>query len=873
MSKRVVEANYVKALFLVLVVCLGVVLSFEFLDSAPYDCRDDDNDRYTDQSPGSCDASSCGEEGLPCSFGDCNDQNRNIYPGAPEICNGVDDDCDGVVDEDSGCAPDCPGSIDLCPKPDKPNIFVDYYLQNNQCHSNTEFCTAAKECEAGYTCGGVTMLCIFDVFGDEKWEWVIEGLDPDDYCSRPLKTYYRDYDNDGFGNPNQDIQLRLQIEGYVANDLDCDDTNDAINPDTQEVCNDGIDNNCNARTDCFDVFCTTEPACACIDTDGDGYGQNGHADCPYPYEIDCDDTNDAIHPGTGYIYPECIASGTCIDTDGDGYYPNNDTLGCGGLRDCNDNDDEMFPGNTEDPPQGKCDDGKDNDCNGRSDYDDYDGLVGDPACYVDVLGVGLIGGWDANMNESEEFEIMCVLDFLGTGPSGRFLTSVYGYVFDGAINFCTLVNSSTPALYRYSCNAGYLNIAPPGPEPKSVGCTVSTYRSASNNPSEFFNIDVYECVPLSQSAACQYKGREYDCGSADDGCGGIIDCGSCPSGDICDTEAHLCVCQPLNFASACSGKQCGDVNDGCGEMINCGSCDSGYTCDAQNRCLPNNPSGMCEVTGARWDPTRVFSGEEVDLEVFGTYECTSGDEISFEIYKKESGADESIEDLGGSNPNPVGFPSGDTQTSWTTQHHGSEDTSEYYFKVFLNGGSTDFDDEDGSGLLEVTRTNCSSGAILSCSDYTDEVTCNNDPCGMAYLETESGQCAWVDNDDGGQCVFAYGVSGYGTCLKTQVSTDDCSDGIYESTWSGNWRWSASQTKYATEAACLTGEGGTSGECVYDLTENGWYFDPSGLSAACSGGQTIIECPAQIKLPFFNFYTFIATILFISGIYFVLGRKK
>jgi hypothetical protein len=48
---------------------------------------------------------------------DCNDQRDFIYPGAPELCNGMDDDCDGTIDDNAtGAGESCtiPGLLGAC---------------------------------------------------------------------------------------------------------------------------------------------------------------------------------------------------------------------------------------------------------------------------------------------------------------------------------------------------------------------------------------------------------------------------------------------------------------------------------------------------------------------------------------------------------------------------------------------------------------------------------------------------------------------------------------------------------------------------------------------------------------------------------------
>jgi hypothetical protein len=141
-----------------------------------------------------------------------------------------------------------------------------------------------------------------------------------------------------------DPHVDLDGDGFSPADGDCDDADPLVHPGAREVCDDGIDNNCNGAVDVH------EP-----DADSDGFG---------PCQGDCDDTDPLIGPHR----PEIAGNGVdddCdgrvdVDLDGDGYAEAD--------GDCDDADPHVNPGQVE-----NCWDGVDNNCNGAVDQDEPDG--------------------------------------------------------------------------------------------------------------------------------------------------------------------------------------------------------------------------------------------------------------------------------------------------------------------------------------------------------------------------------------------------------------------------------------------------------------------------------------------------------------------
>ena len=210
------------------------------------------------------------------------------------------------------------------------------------------------------------------------------------------------------GGPPYTVYACDEPSGYADNDLDCNDTDGAINPDGLETC-DSVDNDCDGE---IDGPSSLDATTLYHDDDSDGFGDpdDSLTDCSHPSDYvtdntDCDDTQDDVNPdATEYCDEEDDDCDGTIDeddsVDAETWYVDNDSDGFGNasttmqscsqpsgyVSDATDCDDTAYSTNPD--ADEICEDSADNDCDGTL---DECAITGDLDASTDAEAI-LLGG-------------------------------------------------------------------------------------------------------------------------------------------------------------------------------------------------------------------------------------------------------------------------------------------------------------------------------------------------------------------------------------------------------------------------------------------------------------------------------------------------
>ncbi len=264
---------------------------------------------------------------------DCDDRDAEVFPSAPERCNGKDDNCDGVVDEagalgeqtfwtdtDRDGHGDPARPVAACTRPidavrddadcndADPTIHprareiwydgIDQTCDGNDDDADRDGFVAIEaggdDCDdraasvfpgAPDVPGGIDVDCSGDAARDADGDGFLplgggdcDDADPDVYPGAP-DTPYDGIVTDCDPEDEDDVDR----DGYAAAEVggpDCDDSDAAISPLAEEIWYDGVDQDCDGDDD---------------DQDGDNVAAVD----------DCDDLDPAVYPGAPGLGLDC----------------------------------------------------------------------------------------------------------------------------------------------------------------------------------------------------------------------------------------------------------------------------------------------------------------------------------------------------------------------------------------------------------------------------------------------------------------------------------------------------------------------------------------------------------------------------------------
>ena len=158
------------------------------------------------------------------------------------------------------------------------------------------------------------------------------------------------------------------------------------------------------------------------------------------------------------------------------------------------------------------------------------------------------------------------------------------------------ITPNGPLFDLHICDTNSAHLITPFPPPGLTVYGVQQAETIANCAAAFGCDCLGSCTPGTACPAGQ------NCGTAPNGCGGLIDCGTCTAPDTCGgggVSGRCGHCQPLTSCPA--GRNCGTMPDGCGGLVNCGTCTAPETCggsgiDGQcGVCQPvtSCPAGAC----------------------------------------------------------------------------------------------------------------------------------------------------------------------------------------------------------------------------------------------------------------------------------------